>query len=78
MRRYPSLTWEYGPKSREILAARDLAAFLEQEVDMEKFEEVALSLLPNQPEEVPRKDAEEDVWPRNQKEAPITTDQEAQ
>jgi hypothetical protein len=26
MRRYPSLTWEYGPKTREILAARELAA----------------------------------------------------
>jgi hypothetical protein len=26
MRRYPSLSWEYGPKTREILAARELAA----------------------------------------------------
>jgi hypothetical protein len=26
MRRYPTLTWEYGPKTREILAARELEA----------------------------------------------------
>jgi hypothetical protein len=26
MRRYPSLTWDYGSKTREILATRELAA----------------------------------------------------
>jgi hypothetical protein len=26
MRRYPTLTWEYVPKTRAILAARELAA----------------------------------------------------
>lgn len=72
------MTWEYGPKTREIFAARDLAAFLEKAVDVEECEEVALSLLPNDPEEVPRKDAKEDVWPRNQEEAPTPADQEGQ
>jgi hypothetical protein len=44
MRRYPSLSWEYGPKTREILAARDLAAFLEKPMDCEEYEEVTLLL----------------------------------
>jgi hypothetical protein len=75
MRRYPSLTWEYGPKTREILAARDLAAFVEQREDTEQFEEGRPSLLPNDPEEVSWKDAEEDVWPRDAEETPATADQ---
>jgi hypothetical protein len=65
MRRYPSLTWEYGPKTREILAARDLAAFLDQPVDTEQCEEVRLSPLPNDREEVSGKDAEADTRPRD-------------
>jgi hypothetical protein len=44
MKRYPSLTWEYGPKTREILAARDLAAFLEKSIDWDEYEEVTLLL----------------------------------
>jgi hypothetical protein len=71
MRRYPSLTWEYRPKTREILAARNLAAFLEQEVDIEECEEVALSLLPNDPEEVSGKEAE--IHPREGREGQTTT-----
>jgi hypothetical protein len=65
MRRYPSLTSEYGPKTREILAARDLAAFLEQDVGMEEREEVALGLFPDDREEVSAKDAEADTRPRD-------------
>jgi hypothetical protein len=75
MRRYSSLTWEYGLKTREIRAARDLSAFLEQRADVEEFEEVALSVFPHDPEEVPGKDAEEDVWPRNTEETPAPADQ---
>jgi hypothetical protein len=61
MRRYPSHTWEYGPTTREILAARDLTACLEQDMAMEEFAKVALSLLPNDPEEVSGKSGEEEV-----------------
>jgi hypothetical protein len=75
MRCYPTLTWEYGPKTREILAARDLSACLEQRADVEEFEEVALSVFPHDPEEVLGKDAEEDVCPRNAEETPATADQ---
>jgi len=45
MRRYPTLTWEYGPKTREILAERELQAFLDTEIDAGEYEEVTLSLL---------------------------------
>jgi hypothetical protein len=75
MRRYPSSTWEYGPKTREILAARDLAAFVEQRAEVEEFEEVALIAFPNDPKEVSWKDAEKDVWPRDAEETPATADQ---
>ena len=80
MRRYPSLTSEYGPKTREILAARDLAAFLEQDVGMEECAEVALGLLPNDREEARWKDAEANTWPRGTAEATTrgNQDQEAQ
>jgi hypothetical protein len=61
VRRYPSLSWEYGPKTREILAARDPAAFLEKPVDMEHFEERRLTQLPNDPEEVSWKSGGDEV-----------------
>jgi hypothetical protein len=61
VRRYPSLSWEYGPKTREILAARDPAAFLEKPVDIKHFEEGRLTQLPNDPEEVSWKSGEDEV-----------------
>jgi hypothetical protein len=61
VRRDPALSWEYGPKAREILAARDPAAFLEKPVAVEQFEEGRLTLLPNDPEEGSWKSGAEEV-----------------
>jgi hypothetical protein len=62
MKRYPSLTWEYGPKSRQILTAMDpealedkrledvdLQALMAEPIDYNELEEIRLSLLPNDP-----------------------------
>jgi hypothetical protein len=69
MRCYPTLTWEYGPQTREILAARDRAALLEEAVNMEECEEVALSLRHNDREEARWKDVEANTRPRGTAEA---------